>query len=270
MSTQKQVAPTSPPSSVTTHAPSTTSVSATGGQAQAPPQHLITEQKTVTIAISGPAVFNGVHQEWRIDSPDVRAAIEAAYTGENTGKPICPEDPRMVFDMFRYLKPSDVRVVIIGQDPYPRRTDACGRAFWALSSTPHSARSIHANLLTFGHAAQDDIPPRATFAGWVRQGVLMINTSHTVVEETPDSHYAIWKGITERILSVLPRMSVALHLGNRAASVAVPCAYSVRHTHPVIPSDDIFSMMDCFGRVNDCLQSMRIAPIRWREMSGSL
>lgn len=209
--------------------------------------------------------LGGIASGWNIDTPAVREALHKVYGEGNADGTACPELTYNVFDMFRYLIPSKVRVVIIGQDPYPRKADACGRAFWALNNTPRSARSIFKNLKSYGHITDEDVPPRATFNGWVTQGVIMVNTTPTVHEGTPDSHYKIWENITAGILSALPHSSVALHLGTRAASVPVPCAYSVRHTHPVLPSEEEFQTDDCFGKVNDCLVRLGLGRIYWNR-----
>lgn len=173
----------------------------------------------------------------------------------------------LVLEPFRWLAPEDVRVVLIGQDPYPRKLDACGVSFQSLAGLPRSARSILGNLALHGHVPPDDGRTIADFRGWMRQGVLMTNTSLTVKVGEPNSHRAAWAGIARRILSAVPVVSVALQLGETAWAVQLPCIKTVRHVHPVIPSAEEFAKVDCFGQVDMELKKLGLAPINWASMS---
>lgn len=174
-----------------------------------------------------------------------------------------------VLNAYRHIKPGDVRVVLVGQDPYPRKSDACGISFQSLAALPRSADSIFSNLVAHGHMTSDQKNKLrvADFRGWLSQGVLMTNTSLTVAVGIPNSHREIWRGVTERILANVPPTSVALLLGSEAARLTLPCARRVIHTHPVIPSSEIFSTVDCFGQVNTELAGLGLAPIQWSANS---
>lgn len=206
------------------------------------------------------AVFNGIKPGWNLERVrGLEAAITRAYSLDSA---TCPEDPSLVLEVFRWLSPGEVRVICLGQDPYPRRRDARGLAFVAPSKT-HSGDSIFSNLQSFGYIAKEQIPEVAEFRGYLPQGVLLINSSLTVAEGCPNSHREIWEGLVAEILSVVPSRSVALRLGEVAASVPLPCVVSIYSTHPVIPSAEEFQKIDCFGAVNARLEDLGMEKIDW-------
>jgi uracil-DNA glycosylase len=179
-------------------------------------------------------------------------------------RPVCPPT-KLVLEAYRWLKPDQVRVAIVGQDPYPQLPDACGVAFQALNRVPNSAASIFDNLLKYGHmtVAQRGAMQAADLRGWLGQSVLLVNVGLTVRDGAPGSHLMEWDGITERFLASLPKKSVALLLGEHAGRLALPCMHVIRHSHPVIPSVAEFQKFDCFGAVNATLRDLGLAPIVW-------
>lgn len=207
--------------------------------------------------------FVNVYPEWiegKI-ADDIRVALRKVNPTF-----VCP-DVGDVLAAYRWMHPEEVSVVIVGQDPYPRRSDACGIAFQSMSKIPRSAASIFDNLLKWGHTTAERRAGlvRADLRGWLLQGVLMVNAIPTVNIGEPRSHEAIWGDITERMLQKLPHNTVALLLGDVAAKLgsSLPCERVVAHTHPVIPSAEVFQGVDCFGMVNDALRDLGRDPIDW-------
>lgn len=89
--------------------------------------------------------------------------------------PIAPERP---FRAFELVEPDDVRLVLIGQDPYPLPGDADGLAFSSKRGIPGSMRNVYAAL---EQAFPGFVRPRtADLELWARQGVLLLNTALTV------------------------------------------------------------------------------------------
>ena len=208
------------------------------------------------------STFRGVRSGW-LDG-ETLPLVERAVRESQNDSGVCPS-PELILEAYRRIDPKDVCVVIVGWDPYPRLSDACGVAFQALSAMPHSARSIFDNLAKYGHVSPDHraAMTEADLRGWIEQGVLLTNRSLTVIAGRPGSHAAAWTGVVERILSRVPKNTVALLLGAEAGLLSLPCERVVRHTHPVIPSDDEFQKVDCFGMVNAHLKELGHAPIDW-------
>ncbi len=101
------------------------------------------------------------------------------------------------------LSPDEVKLIILGQDPYHGAGEAHGLAFSVPDGVkmPPSLRNIFRELA-------DDLkmpPPTATdLTRWSRQGVLLLNTSLTVAPGSPGSHANIgWKRVTDAIITAL-------------------------------------------------------------------
>lgn len=102
--------------------------------------------------------------------------------------------PYQIFRAF-FVAPEDVRVTILGQDPYHEAGQAMGLAFSVPDSckTPPSLRNIKKELL-------DDVGvelPGNSLEGWAEQGVFLLNTVLTVSEGKANSHAGCgWKSFT--------------------------------------------------------------------------
>jgi uracil-DNA glycosylase len=205
--------------------------------------------------------FAGVYPEWIEDG--IAGTIDAAIPRANleTQFPTIGDS----FAAFRWLHPDEVAVVVIGQDPYPGRPDACGIMFQSVDRITRSAASIYDNLVHHGHMTSEQRSEltRADFRGWLLQGVLLVNVVPVVTANKQQD--ALWHGITRRMLAKLPINSVALLLGGAASCFApsLPCARIVVHTHPIRPSADEFRKLDCFGVVNSSLRSLGLDPVDW-------
>lgn len=101
------------------------------------------------------------------------------------------------------LSPDDVKVVILGQDPYHGAGEAHGLAFSVPDGVkmPPSLRNIFRELADDLKVPQ---PVATDLTRWSRQGVLLLNTSLTVAPGSPGSHANIgWKRVTDAIISAL-------------------------------------------------------------------
>jgi uracil-DNA glycosylase len=115
--------------------------------------------------------------------------------------PVAPARP---FRAFELVRPEDVRLLIIGQDPYPRPGVATGLAFSTLSGIPPSMRTVYkafeAHLPGFAR------PKVADLEHWARQGVLLLNTALTVRVGEIGSHMKIgWQAWTMGVVRALYR-----------------------------------------------------------------
>jgi uracil-DNA glycosylase len=114
----------------------------------------------------------------------------------------CLPAPAAIFKAFDLLPPQAVRVVVLGQDPYPNAADAMGLAFASPAPRlPASLRNI------FKELASDLNRPLATdgdLSRWVAQGVLLANTALTV-GAAGDSHFPHWAAFTRSWIETLAR-----------------------------------------------------------------
>lgn len=154
---------------------------------------------------------------------------------EKTFRQILPEH-NSVLNAFKYTDYNDVKVVILGQDPYHSIIDgksvAHGLSFSSAveNYTPPSLRNIFKEL-------QNDIGTIRTnpnLTDWAEQGVLLLNTALTVVQGMPGIHAKGWKPFTKHILSNLPENLIYILWGNHAINMQqyLPKGIYIKSVHP--------------------------------------
>lgn len=110
-----------------------------------------------------------------------------------------------IYRAFDLIEPEDVKVVIIGQDPYHGRDQANGLAF-----SVHRGCKIPPSLRNIYKELQDDIgceiPDHGNLENWAREGVLLINSVLTVLESQANSHKEKgWEIFTDHVISTLSK-----------------------------------------------------------------
>lgn len=103
-----------------------------------------------------------------------------------------------IFNCFKTTDYKDIKVVIIGQDPYHGKDQATGLAFGvnSLYKLPPSLKNIQKELLQDVNVELKD----KTLVSWAKQGALLLNTSLSVVETKPGSHIKYWQDFTQFII----------------------------------------------------------------------
>jgi uracil-DNA glycosylase len=200
---------------------------------------------------------------------DRLTAAEAFLDGEATaGRGVLPARDRVLRAFSRPL--ADVRVLVVGQDPYPTPGHPVGLAFSvapAVRPLPRSLRNVYTEL-------QYDlgIPPAAhgDLTAWFEQGVLLLNRVLTVQPGVPGSHRRRgWEQVTARAVVVLAERGgplVAVLWGNDARALAprlrgVPVVQSA-HPSPLSARSGFFGSRP-FSQVNALLEQQDAAPIDW-------
>ncbi|WP_413333595.1 uracil-DNA glycosylase [Brevibacterium sp. GP-SGM9] len=169
---------------------------------------------------------------------------------------------------------AEVKVLIVGQDPYPTPGHPIGLSFAVdpeVRPLPRSLGNIYKELeADLGIAPADHGDLRA----WSRQGVMLLNRSLTVQSGQPASHRGKgWETITERAISALIERDqplVAILWGRDARNLA-PLLTSgtaevaiVESAHPSpLSASRGFLCSRPFSRTNDLLGQKGIAPIDW-------
>lgn len=116
--------------------------------------------------------------------------------------------PELVFNTLNTLSPQQIKVVIIGQDPYigsmvinnKEIPQAMGFSFSVPLDYPKppSLNNIYQNLLDFGHIPK--MPDYGCLSFWVMQGCFMINASFTTFLGRKNAHKNMWKNFTDDLL----------------------------------------------------------------------
>ncbi len=175
-------------------------------------------------------------------------------------------------DIFRaFRQPVDsIRVVILGQDPYPTPGHAVGLAF----STSRDVRPIPRSLANIYREMHDDLGIEPSAHGdlthWTEQGVLLVNTALTVRVGDAGSHRDWpWKVITGAALRLLADRGgplVAILWGRDAqwSQPFLPGVATVESAHPSpLSAHRGFFGSRPFSRVNDLLVAQGGGPIDW-------
>ncbi|MFO0941399.1 MAG: uracil-DNA glycosylase [Pirellulales bacterium] len=117
-------------------------------------------------------------------------------------------DDASVFNALRLTSVKKIRVVVLGQDPYPTRGHAHGLAFSVqpdVKPFPASLRNIFKELVSDLNVPQ---PSTGSLIPWAKQGVLLLNTVLTVREGEANSHQKQgWENLTDAIISALSEQS---------------------------------------------------------------
>ncbi|GAA1689677.1 uracil-DNA glycosylase [Microbacterium sediminicola] len=166
---------------------------------------------------------------------------------------------------------SDVRVLIVGQDPYPTPGHPIGLSFAVdahVRPLPRSLSNIYREL-----EADLGIPPAAhgDLSRWSDQGVLLLNRVLTVAPGAPASHRGWgWEAVTEHAIRELASRDLPLVaiLWGRDAATLRPLlgdtpAIESPHPSPLSASRGFFGSRP-FSRANALLEQQGGAPIDWR------
>ena len=175
--------------------------------------------------------------------------------------------PDRLFRALALTPPERVRVVILGQDPYPTPGRATGLAFaFPKTETPRdSLKNILRELETdLGiRRAHGDL------SGWAGQGVLLLNTALSVPLGQPDGHRGWgWQGLTAQVLARAAMRPTAFVLWGAKAQAAIapdPTRHLVLkapHPSPLAAHRGFFGSRP-FSAVNRWLASRGEGPIDW-------
>lgn len=178
----------------------------------------------------------------------------------------------MIFHAFEATPLKDVKVVILGQDPYHGEGQAHGLCFSVRPEVeiPPSLENIYTEL-------HDDlgcyIPNNGYLEKWAKQGVLLLNTVLTVRAHQANSHRGIgWEEFTDaaiRILNKEDRPIVFILWGRPAQQKKVMLdnpkhlILEAPHPSPLSAYRGFFGSKP-FSRTNDFLQKHGITPIDWQ------
>lgn len=141
-----------------------------------------------------------IHQSWHsIIEPALEGAEILKLRDLVLPKSKYHPDKDKIFNVFS-MPLDDIKVVILGQDPYPTPNDAIGFAFAISNDTntrkPVSFRNIEKEV---GHSLDRELK------SWRDQGVFLLNTALTVESKRAGSHLSYWKDFSKRVISQISK-----------------------------------------------------------------
>lgn len=177
-----------------------------------------------------------------------------------------------IFNALKYTPYADVKVLLLGQDPYHGAGQAHGLAFSVQKGIqkPPSLVNMFKELNSdLGITA----PSHGCLSDWAKQGVMLLNTVLTVREGEPNSHKKLgWTTFTDQIITLLNRREepVIFLLWGRNAAEKLPLitesrhyVLSCAHPSPLSASRGFFGCKH-YSKVNQILTNMGKEPINWQ------
>lgn len=176
-----------------------------------------------------------------------------------------------IFSAFEQTPLHQVKVVILGQDPYHQKGQANGLSFSVKKGValPPSLKNMFKELC-------DDIncgmPTHGDLTHWAKQGVLLLNTVLTVEESYANSHKGLgWEQFTDeaiRLLNMQERPIIFVLWGSHAKKKQKLITNTLHHVITGVHPSPLSSYRGFFGskpysQINQILVSQNIAPIDW-------
>lgn len=218
-------------------------------------------------------------QKWYQIAPGLSLCKWKAYSNDTEETPVFPA-PSDTFKAFELVEPNEVKVVVLGQDPYHTPGKASGLAFGYHRSY---SGPVDSSLYNIRAEIERNYPGTTqefdlSLESLARQGVLLLNTRLSVEQHKPMSHAVKigWETEIERILKFIAhcydKNVVWLLWGAEARNMVAdivdlrgpnvfytshPCKFSHKAT------DKPFTGSGCFGGVNAYLESIGKQPIKW-------
>ena len=177
-----------------------------------------------------------------------------------------------IFNALKYTDYKEVKVVILGQDPYHQPNQAHGLCFSVKKGVnpPPSLQNLYKEIYAeYGYP----IPQHGELTYWAEQGVLMMNTVLTVRESQPNSHKGMgWEIFTDNVISLLnlrPEPMVFLLWGANARAkkkiITNPNHLVLESAHPSpLSAYNGFFGNGHFKKANDFLKQNKMTEIDWR------
>ncbi|NOQ72179.1 MAG: uracil-DNA glycosylase [Crocinitomix sp.] len=204
------------------------------------------------------------------EQPYFKQLVEHVAVAYNSND-VWPRE-RDVFKAFDHCPINKIKVVILGQDPYPTPGHAHGLCF----SVPESVKPLAKSLKNIFKEIQSDLkietPEHGNLERWATQGVFLLNTVLTVNAYSPNSHKKFgWETFTEKVIETISEQQdgvVFLLWGAQAQQKAKLIDSSKHHIltapHPS-PLSAYRGFFGCkhFSKTNELLALQNKTPINW-------
>ncbi len=206
-----------------------------------------------------------------LQRPDMQQLSEFLRAELRAGKTIYPA-PKKIFAALDCTPFDDVKVVIIGQDPYHGPDQAHGLCFSVMPGVaiPPSLENI---LKEIQHEFDYPRPDHGCLISWARQGVLLLNSVLTVERGKPESHKGKgWEGFTDAVVDHLnrERENLIFLLWGSYAQAKGKLVDLRRHRVLKAPHPSPLSahrgFFGCghFSSANNWLEERGVSPVDWR------
>ncbi len=223
-----------------------------------------------------------INSDWRtflkeeLNSENVQAIINSLQTERNTSA-IFPKDNE-IFNAFNITSLKNLKVIVLGQDPYHGKEQAHGLSFSVPNGIkiPPSLRNIFKELQT---DLSIPISNNGNLRPWAKQGVLLLNATLTVRKKEAGSHQKIgWENFTDKVIEKISKEKegvIFLLWGAFAQRKSILIDAKKHHiltaAHPS-PFSAYRGFFGCkhFSKTNEILINNNQQPIEWKLCSEPL
>jgi uracil-DNA glycosylase len=233
-----------------------------------------------------------IHSSWKKIFDDIKKENSKQWNNINSVLTECLAAkqeiypyPDLVFNAFNLTSFDDIKVCIIGQDPYYNSQKSSGILYpeaMGLSFSlpiglpiPSSLKNIFNNAVKFKHF--DKYPSHGNLQGWADQGCLLMNTALTVIQKKPNIHAKVWNWLTNKLIEKIsenhddlvfvlwgaPALKAKNNIDDKHNFVisshpsGLSCNNKLKTYLP-------FVQVDHFKEINDHLEKAKLSKINWK------
>ncbi|WP_282131605.1 uracil-DNA glycosylase [Pseudoalteromonas aliena] len=211
--------------------------------------------------------------ESELQQPYMQQTLEYVANRRNEGVAVYPPEPQ-VFSAFDATALNDIRVVILGQDPYHGAGQAHGLCFSVLPDVkklPPSLKNMYKELAT--DISGFTTPDHGYLQSWAEQGVFLLNTVLTVEQGQAHSHKHLgWEQFTDNAIAHINKYCEGVvfilwgaHAQKKGKGIDSARHHVLKGPHPS-PLSAHRGFFGCkhFSKTNELLQSQSEKPINWQ------
>jgi len=232
-------------------------------------------------------IYQNIPEGWdelfRISKPEIKQ-ISDLLEKEKVKYRIVPDQPN-IFKVFNMCRPENIKVVIIGMDPYPQllsngKPRALGYSFSVSKedAIPSSLQNIYKEVKNC--YPKSIVPSHGDISEWVSQGVFLLNSCLTCRVGEPGSHtkYKLWLPFFDRFLKYLSSVNkdvIFVLWGNDAQKYESMIEKGFRNILKAVHPSGLSAMRGFIGcnhfkMINDILVKQNKKEIKWFEMEKEL
>ncbi len=206
------------------------------------------------------------------EQPYFQSMMAQVKEARDSGKVIYPANED-VFNAFRYTPLTEIKVVILGQDPYHGPDQAHGLSFSVQPDVkiPPSLRNIYKELTS--DIEGFETPQHGYLKSWADQGVLLLNTVLTVEQGRAHSHAKFgWEAYSDKVVEAIDQhcdgvifMLWGAHAQKKGAMINQEKHHVLTAAHPS-PLSAHRGFLGCkhFSKANQILKKQKLSQINWQ------
>ncbi|WP_145546525.1 uracil-DNA glycosylase [Yersinia intermedia] len=206
------------------------------------------------------------------EQPYFKDTLAYVTAARSAGKTIYPAQ-KDVFNAFRLTELDQVKVVILGQDPYHGPNQAHGLSFSVLPGVPAPPSLVNMYKELATDIPGFERPNHGFLQSWAEQGVLLLNTVLTVEAGNAHSHANLgWETFTDKVIAALNEhrdgvifLLWGAHAQKKGRIIDTQCHFILKAPHPS-PLSAHRGFLGCkhFSQANQLLKQQGQQPIDWQ------